>query len=88
MSGGHFDYTQDRLTGVITEMEHILENPEKFALSDYASSKIVEAIKNIKIAQAYIQRIDWYISGDDGEEALKKRLKEDLERLQKDSLDV
>jgi hypothetical protein len=81
MSGGHFDYTQDRLNGVLTEMEHILSNPEKFALTEYAIGKITEAIKNIKIAQIYIQRVDWYISGDDAEETFKKRLEKDLSNV-------
>jgi len=81
MSGGHFDYTQDRLNSVLTEMEHILSNPEKFALTEYASGKIADAIKNIKIAQIYIQRVDWYICGDDGEEAFKTRLEKDLSNV-------
>jgi hypothetical protein len=35
----------------------------------------------IKKAQVYMQRIDWLLSGDDGEESFIKRLKEDLEKL-------
>ena len=35
----------------------------------------------IKMAQVYMQRIDWLLSGDDGEESFIKRLKEDLEKL-------
>jgi hypothetical protein len=35
----------------------------------------------IKQAQVYMQRIDWLLSGDDGEESFIKRLKEDLEKL-------
>jgi hypothetical protein len=35
----------------------------------------------IKKAQVYMQRIDWLLSGDDGEESFIERLKEDLEKL-------
>lgn len=40
-----------------------------------------EAKKKLKEAYIYAQRIDWYLSGDDGEESLHRRLKEDLEKL-------
>lgn len=33
----------------------------------------------IERAQIYMQRIDWLLSGDDGEESFIKRLKEDLD---------
>jgi hypothetical protein len=33
------------------------------------------------MAEIYAQRIDWLLSGDDGEDSFRKRLKEDLERL-------
>ena len=37
-----------------------------------------DGIKALKIAEIYAQRIDWYLSGDDGEDNLIKRLKEEL----------
>jgi len=37
-----------------------------------------DAIKYLKIAYIYAQRIDWFLSGDDGEESLIRRLKEEL----------
>ena len=42
-----------------------------------------EGIEALKIAEIYAQRIDWYLSGDDGEESLISRLKEDLDNLNK-----
>jgi len=33
-------------------------------------------------AEIYAQRIDWYLSGDDGEDSLVSRLKSDLDALQ------
>ena len=35
----------------------------------------------LKVAAIYAQRIDWLLSGDDGEESFKRRLKEELDAL-------
>ena len=40
-----------------------------------------EGVKKLREAAVYAQRIDWYLSGDDGEESLIERLKEDLEEV-------
>lgn len=40
-----------------------------------------KALLIFKQAAIYAQRIDWFLSGDDGEESFHKRLKEDLENL-------
>ena len=37
-----------------------------------------EAIKQLKIAAVYAQRVDWLLSGDDGEESFIERLEENL----------
>jgi len=37
----------------------------------------------LKKAQIYAQRIDYLISGDDGEESFRERLKEELDKLAK-----
>ena len=42
-----------------------------------------EGIEILKKAEIYAQRIDWYLSGDDGEDSLVSRLKSDLEALSK-----
>jgi hypothetical protein len=43
-----------------------------------------EGVKKLKEAAVYAQRIDWYLSGDDGEKCLVKRLKEDLEQVKQE----
>ena len=40
-----------------------------------------EAVKILKIANIYVQRIDWLLSGDDGEETFLNRLSEDLSNM-------
>jgi hypothetical protein len=44
-----------------------------------------EAIEILKKAEIYAQRIDWYLSGDDGEDSLVLRLKAELEKLNKEN---
>jgi hypothetical protein len=40
-----------------------------------------DGIDILKKAEVYAQRIDWFLSGDDGEDSLVSRLKSDLEKL-------
>ena len=40
-----------------------------------------EAYIKCREAGIYAQRIDWFVSGDDGEDSFHQRLKEDLDRL-------
>jgi hypothetical protein len=35
------------------------------------------------LAKIYAQRVDWFLSGDDGEETFHERLKEDLGLIKK-----
>ena len=41
-----------------------------------------KGLKILKTAAIYAQRIDWLLSGDDGEVSFKERLKEELEELE------
>lgn len=41
-----------------------------------------KGLKILKMASIYAQRIDWLLSGDDGEDSFKKRLKENLDELE------
>ena len=58
--------------------------PEDLNHYEYPPEVIEEfkkASQAIKIAQVYIQRMDWLLSGDDGEESFLRRIEEDLEKL-------
>ena len=44
--------------------------------------KFKEAYRKLQEAYIYAQRIDWLLSGDDGEETFHERLKKDLEELE------
>jgi hypothetical protein len=49
---------------------------------DEIIEKMKEAVKALKIAQVYAQRVDWLLSGDDGEESFLSRLEEDLKKIE------
>jgi hypothetical protein len=59
--------------------------PEDRYHHEYPQEVIEEfkkASQAIKVAQIYMQRMDWLISGDDGEESFLRRIDEDLKQLQ------
>lgn len=41
-----------------------------------------EAVKALRVAQVYAQRVDWLLSGDDGEESFLRRLEEELKKIE------
>ena len=41
-----------------------------------------KGLKILKMAAIYAQRIDWLLSGDDGDDSFKRRLKEELDELE------
>ena len=91
MSGGRFDYLQFRITEIIEAIEEEISNnnaeprPEDwFEPNNFGEETINEfkqGIEHLKKAQTYAQRIDWLLSGDDGEETFHKRLAEDLSKM-------
>lgn len=52
---------------------------------DVEDSSVLDDMKKgliaLKVAAIYAHRIDWLLSGDDGEESFKRRLKEELDAL-------
>jgi len=64
--------------------EYYEKYPEEKLYSNY-KEEVINELKNgieaVRKAYVYIQRIDWLLSGDDGEESFIERLKEDLEEL-------
>jgi len=57
------------------------EDKFHYKYPDEVIEKFEIAINKLKEAAIYAQRIDWLLSGDDGEETFLRRLKEDLEGL-------
>lgn len=87
MSGGHFDYKQYEIGTIAEAIESIVyreENPEAhgeeyaYNFTEKTLGEFRNAIIFLKLAAVYAQRIDWLLSGDDGEETFHKRLAADL----------
>lgn len=114
MSGGHFDYIQNRFTDIYEDIETVISknkveksveqiktnNPWidlddiqelEWCKYDYNYPKEVidefkKGVEFIKKAQIYTQRIDWLLSGDDGEKSFLQQLKDDLNKLEQGSI--
>lgn len=96
MSGGAFEYKQYKIQDLIEDMENLLVRLDKEPIdsfecdslkryvddSELLKNKIKENIGYLKRAYIFTKRIDWFISGDDGEENFYERLKEEIEKLE------
>ena len=69
------------------EKEYVLKNkhtlPNSYGFSKETIKEFKKGLAILKKAYVYAQRIDWLLSGDDGEESFHKRLKEELDNLYK-----
>jgi hypothetical protein len=92
MSGGHFNYKQYELGQIADEIEQLILDNDSKEVNEYGDTKgygyspqTIEAFKYARIALlhalAYVQRIDWLVSGDDGEDSFHSRLDADFEAL-------
>lgn len=92
MSGGHFDYNQYKIQYMIDEIEQLIIDNYSEELNEWGDKKgsfysektineFKVAVAMLKVSYVYVQRIDWLVSGDDGENTFHERLKEDLSKL-------
>lgn len=95
MSGGHFDYKQYTIQYIADEVEHIIYSNESQEVNEWGervsydfSVETIEEFKKalyyLKMAQIYTQRIDFLVSGDDGEDSFHSRLYRDLQDMYTD----
>ena len=86
MSGGHFDYNQYRLDDIAYQIDRLVKNNntenEVGNCCNY-SDDIIEKFKltsrQLKQTANMVQRIDWLVCGDDGEETFEQKWKEEVE---------
>ena len=57
--------------------------PNRSGYSEETIKEFKKGIALLKKAEVYAQRIDWLLSGDDGEDNFHERLKHDLEELKR-----
>ena len=90
MSGGHFDYNQYKIGYIADEVEQLIERNGKEIPKEYRDDwsgtnyyeyppevieKFKEGVEILRKAQIYAQRIDWLVSGDDGNESFLRPIK-------------
>jgi len=80
MSGGHFDYVQYRIEEVA---DQLFEESVRldFPYSHDTRKIFYKTVAKLKAASVLLNRIDWLLSGDDGEETFHERLREDLDSI-------
>jgi len=92
MSGGHFDYKQHHLLDMAESIGSAIFNNDSEEPSEWGDNigkrynpetiaEFEKAVKALKLAYVYAQRIDWLLSGDDGEDSFHKRLQAQLKEL-------
>ena len=88
------DLKEHHIDDIICEMQNIIKNNNKendsldyfgeydvnYKLSPEVIAEINKAIVFLKLANIYTHRIDYLLSGDDGEESFFKRIEEDLNK--------
>lgn len=92
MSGGKFNYDQYRISHIAEEIKHLIESNDDTSLNEWGDprglgyppeviEKFKEGYQALCVAFVYAQRIDWLVSGDDGEDSFLKRLEEDIDKI-------
>lgn len=94
MSGGYYNYDQYKIEYIANEIEQLILNNDSEETDEWGDPKgahylpdtIAEferAVKLLRQAFVYAHRIDWLISGDDGEDTFHQRLAHELSKLGK-----
>lgn len=94
----HISYIVDEIEGVLERQGKEKPKDELYMCRDYyekypeemyyptypaeVQEKMREAVKQLRIAAVYAQRIDWMLSGDDSMESFLRCLEEELTDLQ------
>ena len=89
MSGGHFNYDQYKIEQIADDIEQIIFSNNTNKVDQYGDrlgyrftqktiAKFQKTVSLLRQARIYVQRIDWLVSGDDGEETFLRRLMQEL----------
>ena len=90
MSGGHFDYQQYKCHDIATMIDELIASNDDDTLDEFGNRRgrgygpeIILRFKvashALKRAATMAQRIDWLVSGDDGEESFLRRWSEEVD---------
>jgi hypothetical protein len=92
MSGGYFDYNQYRIRDITDSIQKLVHSnddetedkwgcPKGNHYSHRTIERFTQAVALLKLAEEFAQRVDWLVSGDDGEDSFHARLEEFLHGL-------
>ena len=92
MSGGTFDFLQHKVKYAREDIQAYLDNQGKTIIDEHydvyspeVQQAFRDAIEALKVAEVYVQRVDWFLAGDDGEENFLLRLQKELSELKQKS---
>ena len=79
--------SEDRRFRPATKQEIIDHNAEHvFDFDDEEVEIFRQAVLQMRLASTYLNRIDWFLSGDDGDDSFKRRLAEELAEVRSKNL--
>ena len=92
MSGGEFDYDQYKIDRIAEEVDTLIRNNSSTELNEWGSpkgynfspeviAKFKQAVVVLRQAFVYAHRIDWLVSGDDGEDTFLRYLEQELQEI-------
>ena len=88
MSGGHFQYQQFQFGMIVESIRSVIENNDSTEDDGFGHdvgihlppdiiAKFVETANAVERAEKMVTRVDWLLSGDDGEDSFRRRWKEE-----------
>lgn len=91
MSGGHFNYRQHDIREIADEVQRLIETndteekdehgwPLGHGFKEDTIAEFKKGLHHLRLAAIYAQRIDWLVSGDDGEDSFHRRLLEEKQK--------
>lgn len=92
MSGGRYNIHPFMFDEIIDDIDYAIKDSDEnkgkehsflefhYDISDDAKKELINGREIIKLARIYINRIDYLLDGDDGNDDFIKRLKEDIQK--------
>ena len=88
MSGGRFDYVQFRFGEIVESIRSTIANNDSTEKDKWGQdigehlppdiiAKFSETADAVERAEKMVTRVDWLLSGDDGEDCFRRRWKEE-----------
>jgi hypothetical protein len=99
MSGGHFDYNEYRLDQLAEVIDQLIEEnedtspdenglPRSYGFKPETMARFKLTAFTLRLARVMTTRVDYLMSGDDGEDSFHRRFPEEIKKLHKRYPDV